>query len=486
MEPDTLVAAILATFEKLPVRDAIIVFAGSYAKFARLAEPLGRSALASFSPRMYCAAFSDDLKEKTCALINSGDCRLVGATCALGAGVDLRNIGAIIFFGCPKSFTDATQAMGRAGRGAHSPSVEIIFATDAQSNSKVDNEMRLLMEYCGAQKSSKMVQCSLCDAVTPCPTVQGAADVYKTCFDFNGIHCGRSGRCACKRTMCKVFDGLLPREELSNGAHDCHQCDACKRARPIVLASVAFPVGSQVKYKGENAVVVGYTSGQRCQIRGIDSLANHTVATASLSIVSLETHEIPPEITLNKLSKKEREVLTDLLRQKFSGVAQQNACLLSCVPNDKTFGRLVRWSARDCSLRCIHISADLTEEWFDSAQAEAIQVTLERDEATQKDEDASRLIRPDLGLQPMDEDPPAGPVSAIDPALSAYMAAFYDPVNAQLIALAAEVVDKTKHPQSQQHMSRGGSLGGSAFLPQDHQSSKKKRRSTFDGAIQRK
>ncbi len=491
MEPDTLVAAILATFVKLPPQDAIIVFAGSYAKFARLAEPLGRIALASFSPRMYCAAFPDDLKEETCAMLNSGDCRLVGATCALGAGVNLLNVGAIIFFGCPKSFIDATQAMGRAGRGAHSPSVEIIFASDAQSNSKVDNEMRLLMEYCSALKSSKTVQCSLCHTVRPCPTVQGAADVYRTCFDFIGVHCERSGRCACKRTMCKVFDGLLPGAELANAVHDCNMCDACKRARPIVLASVGFPVGSQVRYKGENAVVTGYTSSQRCQIREIESWTNHTVATASLSIVSMEAHQFPPEITLNNLDKKEREVLTDILRKKFVIVAQQSVCLLSCVPNEKMIGRLVKWSARDCSLRFTNISSLLTEDWFFSAQTEAAHVMREREEATQKEYEgiASPLSPPELGLLPMDQDPAANDVSAMDPALMAYMAAFYDPVMAQLASSAAGAIEKTTHRrlQQQQQMPRGGSLGGTVSLPQNQlQSKKKKRRSTLDGFTQRK
>ncbi len=365
---DHLAAAVISLFERLPNTSVVIVFASSYAKLAKLVEPLGREALRQFAPRFYCSSYDSADKETTIDEINSGRCRLVGATCALGAGVDLLNVGGIVFFGCPKQFSDATQGMGRAGRGQEAPIVEVIFASDSGCNSKVGNEMRILTGYCSDAKSSKTVRCNVCETVTMRPGVIGAEDSYKTCFDFKGIHCQRETRTACKLAMCKYFDGLLEYRELSDGRHDCGRCDSCLDNR------IEYPVGCLVKYKGKDCVVYGRTPSLRLQIREVDTLENHTVAVTSLSLISVEIRNIPPAVELNDLTNKQRMMLKTVLQENFliTG-AETGDMLLSSAPSDVLLTCFSRWTPQECARRCLvrFPNVDM-KAWFENALTKAL------------------------------------------------------------------------------------------------------------------
>ncbi len=365
VHPERLVSAIVDVFSRLAAHQSIIVFASSYAKLAKLAEPLGRASLREFAPRIYCASFSQTHKDETCAKLKSGDCRLVGATCALGAGVDLPNVGAIIFFGCPKTLSDAAQGMGRAGRGQDHPLVEVLFAVDSNSLSKVDSHMRLLMGYCSELKSKNMVQCSACQARRPRPAT-GSGDLFSTCFDFEGVHCGRPERPVCKRTMCKVFDGLLPHEALTDVSLDCLQCDAC--VPPIV----ALPEGALVRYGTRDAIIIGRTGNLRYQILEVGTGTPHAVAGTSLVLVSAETHEKPLAVEKNKLKKAVRLVLQDVLREQFQSYSMERFCLLSSMPSDRDVHNLSKWTVAECVRRSpIQLPGVDMEQWFTKAQRDA-------------------------------------------------------------------------------------------------------------------
>ncbi len=461
METDLLVAKIVAMFAKLPPKTSIIIFANSYSKLALLAEPLGRNILRPFSPRLYCSVFAKEHKEKTCDLLNSGHCRLVGATCALGAGVDLLNVAAIVFYGCPKSFADVTQGMGRAGRGADKPLVEIVFAADASSKSKADNHVRLLVGYCTKLRSNKMVSCSLCDAERACPTVHGASDTYKICFDFEGIHCQRRERHACKRTMCKVFDGLLSTESLYDGHLDCGVCDSC-----LGYSRPAFQEHNLVKYKGKLSVVVGHTSSERCRVREVESLENHTVASISLSLVSSGRHPFPALVKHNHLKGKQRLLLKGLLHKRLLAFARLNFCLLSCVPSDAVLSTLAKLLPADFALRCPvkFESSETMMVWFECAQHEAERASDDDDENLDNDEEENGEEADDVmeeeerdqqqqemeaegsegdnsddgafGTQAMEIDRNI-PEFVVDPSLKAYMATFLGPLRAQVAASSA-------------------------------------------------
>jgi hypothetical protein len=364
MSTDQVVAAILALYDRIPAGQAVIVFAASYAKLAKLAEPFGRPELARFAPRLYCSAYSAAHKETTCDLLNSGRCRLVGATCALGAGVDLVNVGGVVFYGCPKTFSDATQGMGRAGRGAGRLLVEVVFATDSSSTSKADNRMRLLIGYCSESKSTKKVTCGLCQNQRLRPGIEGAAAVYKTCFDFEGVHCGRSTRPACKLVMCKVFDKLLPESALADSTFDCGRCSACS----VVVQEP--PLHSLVKYKGRDAVFLGFTASRRCQIREVETSAGHTVMRTSLTLVSANVQPIPPIVEMNDLETEVRKLLERVLEERF--LASSSGMLLASVPSKFELAKLSKWSAEECAARCSVPIADVnTRLWFEAAQQEA-------------------------------------------------------------------------------------------------------------------
>ena len=366
MSTGQVVAAILDLYSRLRADQSVIVFAASYSKLAKLAEPFGRRELQCFMPRLYCSTYSAEHKETTCKLLNSGRCRLVGATCALGAGVDLVNVGAVMFYGCPKTFSDATQGMGRAGRGPGRPPVDVVFAADSASASKADNCMRLLMGYCSKSLSVKKISCSLCQERRALPGVEGAAAVYKTCFDFEGVHCLRPGRPACMLVICKVFDGLLTYDDLANADLDCGSCGSCA---PL---TIVFPVLSLVSYKNRDAVVYDYTPNRRCKIRMVESLTSHTVAPSSLALVSALPQPLPPAVETKKISKIEKAHLVAVLEERFC--AASAGMLLLSVPSKVELKRLARWSAEDSSKHCrIRILNVDMRVWFEEAQREAKQ-----------------------------------------------------------------------------------------------------------------
>lgn len=364
-DPDRLVTALVELFAKLAANQSVIVFASSYAKLARLVEPLGRDVLRRFGPRMYCASYPQVHKDATCDLLKSGRCRLVGATCALGAGVDLPNIGAVVFFGCPKSFNDATQGMGRAGRGPGAPLVEVIFAVDSNSISKAENKMRLLLEYCAEAKSKFVVECSLCQERRYRP-VSGAAECFKMCFDFESVHCARPTRPACRRTICKVFDGLLSDKALFDAALDCGLCDSCAPLKQNI------GVGMLVKYNRLEAVVLGFTDTGRCRIQETGNGTPHAVVVSSLSLVSTEQQEYPAVLAKNKLNKRQKKALVSVLTERFRAYSLERNCLISCAPGDVAIVKMAKWSSTTFAERCpvTLVGVDLVQ-WFDSAQAEA-------------------------------------------------------------------------------------------------------------------
>jgi hypothetical protein len=380
MSTDQVVAAILALYDRIPAGQAVIVFAASYAKLAKLAEPFGRQVLRPFAPRLYCSAYSAAHKEATCDLLNSGRCRLVGATCALGAGVDLVNVGGVVFYGCPKAFGDATQGMGRAGRGAGRPLVDVVFATDSSSTSKADNRMRLLIGYCSESRSTKKMTCGLCQVQRARPGIEGAAAVYKTCFDFEGVHCGRPTRPACRLVMCKVFDKLLPESALADSKFDCGRCSACS------MVVQDLPPHSLVKYKGRDAVFLGFTPSRRCQIRDVETSASHTVKQTSLALVSANVQPVPSTVEMNDLPKRVRELLEQVLEERF--LASSRGMLLSSVPSKSELAKLAKWSAVECAVRCSVSIADTDMGlWFEAAQHEAEERAEEESAIAERDEE---------------------------------------------------------------------------------------------------
>ncbi len=489
-ETDHVVAAILAVFSRLPTHSVVIVFASSYAKLAKLVEPLGRDALRQFSPRLYSSAYPSAHKELTCKEINSGRCRLVGATCALGAGVDLLNVGGIVFFGCPKSFSDTMQGMGRAGRSPAAPIVEVIFASDSSCNSKVDNKMRLLMGYCSDAKSSKAVRCSVCETVNMRPGVIGAEDSYKTCFDFNGIHCQRDTRAACKLTMCKFFDGLLQYNDLSDSHYDCGRCDSCLDNR------IEYPIGCLVKYKGKESVVYGRTTALRLQIRELDSLENHTVATTSVSLVSLELRAIPPVVKLNDLTNKQRAVLKAILQEKFSTTAAETGgVLLSYAPSDCLLACLAKWTPKECDLRCPARFPNVDmRAWFKSARTEAVlrdsgqgNDSAIEESGSEEEEEGVSGIQP-IGAVGLAE----GDRFELDPRFNAYFERHAGPLRREMARSQTAAQDEVKGRKQARketsntstvatvrNISRAAQFLGGASLPQ---TKTKKRRNTFGGS----
>ncbi len=244
--------------------------------------------------------------------------------------------------------------------------MEVVFATDSSSTSKADNCMRLLMGYCSEAKSTKKVTCNVCQAQRMRPAVEGADLVYKTCFDFEGVHCARDTRPACKLVMCKVFDGLLPYGALGDAALDCRRCSAC------VPPFLDFPLNSLVKYKGANSVFLGLTPAQRCKIREVESLMNHTVQRSSLSLVSALPQPEPPNVEKNTLRRREKAILLRVLEQRFLLASSQAGMLLSSLPSSGELAKLARWSAKDCAIQCsVRFANTDMEAWFESAQGEA-------------------------------------------------------------------------------------------------------------------
>jgi hypothetical protein len=461
-DPNRLVTTIEELFSRLAADLSIIVFASSYAKLAKLVEPLMCATLLAFGPRFYCASYLQKHKDETCAKLKSGECRLVGSTCALGAGVDLPNVGAIVFFGCPKTLCDAAQGMGRAGRGQGLPLVEVVFAVDSASLSKVDNQMRLLMGYCPELKSKILVQCSLCEARKHKPA-SGSIDAYQTCFDFVGEHCGRPNRPACKRTMCKVFDGLLAHGALFDGSLDCGACDAC------VPPVFAFVIGSLVKYDGRDAVVTGVTGSMRYQIRDVGTGKPHAVAGTSLALVSVAVHDLPQRVEKNKLKKGVRLALVNVLRERFREHSLANFCLLSSVPSDCDIANMSRWTPAQCVRLCpIRLPGVDMQQWFESAQTEAqlraAAAAAAPDAPATADDTVRQFVLPAT--------------------LSSFMERFTGPLREAVLAhKVTGKRDMASHKEAKEGITRGTqSLGGGAELPKDPSAkSSRKRRSTIGG-----
>ncbi len=242
--------------------------------------------------------------------------------------------------------------------------MDVIFATDSSSTSKADNRMRLLIGYCSEARSTKKMTCTLCQIQKLRPRIEGAAAVYKTCFDFDGVHCGRPARPACKLVMCKVFDKLLPESALADAQLDCGRCSACR----VVVEEL--PMHSLVKYKGADAVLVGFTPNLRCQVRNVATSAPHTVKRTSLTLVSANVQEIPPIVKMNDLQRRARELLERVLEERF--LASSHGMLLCSVPSRVELVKLAKWSAEECAVRCsVSITDTDMKLWFEAAQEEA-------------------------------------------------------------------------------------------------------------------
>ncbi len=502
MDVDRLVASLQDILEKLPEHGTVIVFANSYAKLAKLAEPLGRDCLRPYKPRFYCAVYDESHKVETCNLINSGDCRLVAATCALGVGVDLENICSVVFFGCPRSFSDATQGMGRAGRGPDRPLVDVIFATEPSSSSKADKEMRILVGYCTAAVTKKTLRCRSCQAPRLCPDVADASLTYLSCFDFVGVHCRRSDRPACMLTMCMVFDGLLPESALYDADKDCHQCGACAPSKSQIRP------GNLVTYKGKLAVVLpdGRKQTVRLQIRETGSSINHTVEATSLTLVSTKIHQEPAPITCNKLSAKERKELEAVLLRKFSDYSLRNFSLLSSVPSSQVIKNISKWTPEEFDRRFAirHVEDIDMRVWFQEAVTEAILIAETSvsdvdvgDDDDDDDDDDNGGGR--TGANVGDGDGPDTQSAygwqfesqpSASPSLRLYMDTFYGPLQEQLKAkrdgYAAEQTRRQQNAAAHHVPRSSASLGGGAALPRDANQVRRdrSRRATFDGSVQ--
>jgi hypothetical protein len=198
--------------------------------------------------------------------------------------------------------------------------------------------------------------------------------------------------------MCKVFDGLLPYDTLGDAAQDCGRCSAC---RPPTLD---FPPKSLVKYKGVNCVLLGQSPGQRCQIREVESLVDHTVARTSLSLVSVVPQREPPRVEKNKLRRRERRILFGVLEERFRLASLCAGMLLCSHPSLQELAKLVRWSPKDCATQCsVRIADTDMEVWFKAAQDEAVRLAksekAEVDHSGSDGSDRSEAEGPEVGRE---------------------------------------------------------------------------------------
>ncbi|KAH8144640.1 uncharacterized protein LAJ45_11349 [Morchella importuna] len=81
----------------------------------------------------------------------NGKSRILVATTALGAGIDIPNITLVVHFKIPYGFVDFSQGSGRAGRNGNTASSVVLVATDNIDSEKVDimsGDREAMTAYC--------------------------------------------------------------------------------------------------------------------------------------------------------------------------------------------------------------------------------------------------------------------------------------------------------------------------------------------------